>query len=376
MSTLTYNHLISFSNALDTHILDTDCFFDDKFLALVDKHLGYRCCSFVVYDANRTYKTSHGHNVTMGKSYEEGFLPQDPLARYITQHFDELLSREIKVIRASEIFSDYYSSKYYQVLKLFSDLSYAAVIPFDTLRLTVYKTEEEGDFSDSEVLLLNSLIDIITSKYTLFSKVIRPTSNHTLTELKNKYFDTLSTGVIILDINFRLLDCNNIGHQYMKTLSPSHSISDYFSNLLPLLNLSFSAAEGSQTDRVIKLEDFILTIHLYTNEHSETPSQRAVYFVIIKHGDSGAEDVEISEERDDSADRMPAFAEKYHLSQREMDVVKALSSGQKYQDIADTLFISVNTVRTHVKNIYRKLEIDNQRTLLYLYNQFLQGMEV
>lgn len=43
------------------------------------------------------------------------------------------------------------------------------------------------------------------------------------------------------------------------------------------------------------------------------------------------------------------------LSERELEVLRGLSAGLTYSAIADQLFISVNTVRFHVKGLYRQL---------------------
>ncbi|HEX6386230.1 MAG TPA: LuxR C-terminal-related transcriptional regulator [Anaerolineae bacterium] len=49
------------------------------------------------------------------------------------------------------------------------------------------------------------------------------------------------------------------------------------------------------------------------------------------------------------------------LSEREVEVLQHLAAGQTYQEIAQTLFISVNTVKTHLQSIYGKLEVSNRR---------------
>lgn len=45
------------------------------------------------------------------------------------------------------------------------------------------------------------------------------------------------------------------------------------------------------------------------------------------------------------------------LSSRELEILHILSTGRTYKDIAKSLFISVETVRTHIRNIYRKLHV-------------------
>ena len=50
----------------------------------------------------------------------------------------------------------------------------------------------------------------------------------------------------------------------------------------------------------------------------------------------------------------------YGLSDREKEVLNILAQGNNYQQIADQLFISVDTVRHHIKNIYKKLHVHTQ----------------
>lgn len=49
------------------------------------------------------------------------------------------------------------------------------------------------------------------------------------------------------------------------------------------------------------------------------------------------------------------------LSKREQEILQHLSKGLRYKEIAGQLFISVETVRTHIHNIYDKLQV-NTRT--------------
>jgi len=48
------------------------------------------------------------------------------------------------------------------------------------------------------------------------------------------------------------------------------------------------------------------------------------------------------------------------LTDRERSVLLALAEGQQYKEIADTLGISINTVRNHVKRTYEKLQVNTR----------------
>jgi len=48
--------------------------------------------------------------------------------------------------------------------------------------------------------------------------------------------------------------------------------------------------------------------------------------------------------------------ERLGISKRELEVLELLSRGLSNQEIADTLFVSTSTVKTHVSNILAKLD--------------------
>ena len=45
------------------------------------------------------------------------------------------------------------------------------------------------------------------------------------------------------------------------------------------------------------------------------------------------------------------------LTKRENEILELLTSGYRYKEIADHLFICIDTVRTHIQHIYKKLKV-------------------
>ena len=50
----------------------------------------------------------------------------------------------------------------------------------------------------------------------------------------------------------------------------------------------------------------------------------------------------------------------FGISKRELDVLQHISLGLSNQEIADTLFVSLNTIKTHVSSLYGKLNVDRR----------------
>lgn len=50
----------------------------------------------------------------------------------------------------------------------------------------------------------------------------------------------------------------------------------------------------------------------------------------------------------------------HSLSKRELEILRGLVDGLDYRQIADKLFISPHTVRTHINKVYQKLHVNNK----------------
>jgi DNA-binding NarL/FixJ family response regulator len=53
------------------------------------------------------------------------------------------------------------------------------------------------------------------------------------------------------------------------------------------------------------------------------------------------------------------------MSEREFEVLNLLARGFSYQECAGILMVSVNTIGTHVKNIYRKLAVNSRAEAIF-----------
>lgn len=67
-----------------------------------------------------------------------------------------------------------------------------------------------------------------------------------------------------------------------------------------------------------------------------------------------------------SEEHIDAIAQAHNLTRRETEILHYLAKGHTGAYVAKVLFISPNTARTHIHNIYRKLNVSSREEILHL----------
>lgn len=57
-----------------------------------------------------------------------------------------------------------------------------------------------------------------------------------------------------------------------------------------------------------------------------------------------------------------------NLTAREKEILQLLVKGHSYRELAAAIFVSIETLNTHIKNIYRKLDVHSRSELSAKYN--------
>lgn len=114
--------------------------------------------------------------------------------------------------------------------------------------------------------------------------------------------------------------------------------------------------------------DVATTLHGSTDNSEKTPLEADDEEV--QRSDYG-EDRPVIEEANKMLSRQEAceiIAEQYGLTGREQEILALLARGHNGVYISEILFISPNTVRTHIHNIYRKLGVSSREEILSMTN--------
>ncbi|MGB7769878.1 MAG: response regulator transcription factor [Verrucomicrobiia bacterium] len=101
----------------------------------------------------------------------------------------------------------------------------------------------------------------------------------------------------------------------------------------------------------------------------ETGQKELIASLKLTHEGGAAMTSQIARKLVQSFQPQPEKPEPNGLTPREQDILKLLSRGDYYKEIADSLGISVHTVCTHIRHIYEKLHVRSRTEAIAMYTR-------
>ncbi len=337
-----------FVTVLDQHAQESQNFFDTRLLQKISSIFHYENCLYTVYDHSLCV-SAEGINLSkyLAEPFVTDFSKKDMLAQFISSSFDSHSYKEpCQAIRGSDILSlnPIRANDHVNFIGRVG-LCYSASLPINhAFRIAIHKNIEQGDFTDHEMELLSSILYVIRDKYRWFSKnrALLNSSN-----MRNNLMNHLYIGFLTTDCNYNILEYNDYMKEVIRELFCALNLYTAVTQLRNLLNGNESIVLGSYTLSVSK--DIEIGGDGYLKEY--------YCFIAYKNQTRDVENFDHCCKLDLSC-----------LTAKELEILGQFAQGQTVSQISSMLFISPGTVKTHLKNIYRKLGISNQRELLYTYN--------
>ena len=224
----------------------------------------------------------------------------------------------------------------------------------------LYRTEQEGGFTAEDVRLFEFLSDYISQSMEIS---LRQSLGAVLFNNFDLIFADMKAGAVLLNDSMMVVRANDYARQCGEELSHVMAYQhDFFVNDLyyldeknvqlqrliieigPKLIRTGEAEKGGGATKRYRFS--------YTHSSAETISGGIEnYYLVIINGDEDAESSRIQEITNS-------------LTNREKDVLNCLVNGMNNDAIAQDLFVSIHTVRTHVANIYKKFGVNSRIALL------------
>ncbi len=152
-----------------------------------------------------------------------------------------------------------------------------------------------------------------------------------------------------------LIDGHPANDYNVETFSKHHSAADKKLRELKLLIIKYLPMDGLHNNQLTATLHDIYENEVWLRQHAMVEDY--IFVPAIRRLEQLAKQSDVTRNITDMVFKAGTGQNPDALSDREKDVIIALVQGMSNKDIADHLFISVNTVITHRRNIARKLQI-------------------
>lgn len=346
---------ICFSNELDAICRKSNTFFNGNLVQLLSKYTGYDNCALIIYNNNQYFDSIGTSSIAaMFDYYSEVFYKEDEYAHYISSHLDGIFINKPRIFKASACVSNYNNSSYRMFLNT-NDLGWAATICFGDYRITVYKEANQPDFSEEEMEQLKIYGDILTSRYALANSIY--TAN-IAKSLNNALFDSMSIGFLCFDEKYQIIDSNEFATYFLYAVLNCPNMNEARKSFLRITKLD--KIHLGNKEEIVTYKNYNIAL---SEKYVMDSNQYAhLYYIGII--------TMVSRATNSGNSVKESFVQQHNLSMKEREILREILKGKSYQEISDAFFISINTVRTHLKNIYKKTGVNSQRALIALYESY------
>lgn len=164
--------------------------------------------------------------------------------------------------------------------------------------------------------------------------------------LLQKVVDNLEDGILISTETGELIHANSSVYNICSQINPYSFNENFVPSVIWNRCKSLMQNQSKCDNSTIWSEDIIvnqsLTFRLRIRQFSLELSEKPLLLITIENCYESLKNAALSE------------AYKYHLTQRETEIWSLYRATSSYKQIADKLFITVNTVKKHIKNIRAK----------------------
>ena len=327
----------------------------DAALRLLDKLFGFRLNAYYIQDD----PIRHGYSAYNVKSYtlSKEFLDQnqnqmflDCITYWISERY--IISNQDGIFYSQDAKEDaFLQSDYVQFLRENSFRCYAKILidRSPIVGLIIIKSLNEEDFSESEKNVLAYIGRILKA----FAQDSRKRYDEMNTLIStDELLDSLEVGRVIVNRKRHFSHYNDYFLSICRELSEDASVDSFTKEIIQNLEEETGKSIWNlNKDYVFTWQRYRIQVDLLRLKNINNKQEQYV-LITIRSLNS----------RKDKLN--PSTVIRYQLSKREAQVAAMMLDGKTYQQIASELYLSLPTVKSHVYNMFSKLNVNNKSSAI------------
>lgn len=368
-----YENILNFSYNLGRSY--SNFYFES--LNLIAEHFNYTYLAFIPENLNTTSNDSlnkgyytNFYSINLDNTFlnelkkyyykvsifQPGNLPKELLNKTILSIDDVMPYHKFTQTEYCQFLNKY--NLYYPLnINLFSDNTKLGV-------LCIGKTKEHGNFTEKELKICEIFGKVLSINYknflTLSNTIVK---KNIFKKCYNSYMD----GIIIWNNNHSILEINSKAEEFSYEIAEHINIPNNFSysdvieptetvaalsKLLTYLSLNVTHNLNNQTITIKSYNHLYKINTLFITTLGFSGSPETVYCTRITRSPYN----EVT-----SLHKAKTF---YNLTDREWEIITLLKKGYSNNEISSELYLSPNTVKTHMSHIFKKLDVNNRALLI------------
>jgi len=360
MQALSYPKHNTFIADIQNYTHSAQTFLGRELLEILEKDFDFHNMAFTHYNDGRFVSAmSYVTNIPTAQAmlmrreyYRVGYFRNDDLAHYVTNLISEAPSFiDCDPIRARDVLSEGQFRNYASFFAPY-DIQDAVVLPLDQdSRITIFHKNDLPPWNDDDIFTFIVLQKILQLSYSYWKESLREKQ---LSYMKNRVINNHKIGIGLFDGDMKMVECNTLFFQAVTDMYHMSDINKGIANLL------IAVARGEK-------EIGRYRVYYERSDYSNSEERKHAYSCIqIEELSDNVPSIEsMIEQKNARATNRIAL-----LTDREVEVMTRFCSGRTAKQIAQDLFISEWTVKAHIKSIYKKLNVTNQRQLISEFLQF------
>ncbi|WP_090088998.1 response regulator transcription factor [Clostridium uliginosum] len=220
----------------------------------------------------------------------------------------------------------------------------------------VFNPKDLGNFTSKDILILEKLSGFISNAFNNYIQLNKVSYEQEF--LKDMTLEA-PIGIAVLNNSYSIIYSNNIATDFCLDILSDKTCLNPIQHVIDKVFLECQfKKEDSSSFLYTTMNSYSFKIVSSIVSDAFTGLESLMYVYITK---------EVSND-DKTFDRI-VF--NYNLTNREMEVINLVFKGLSNKEISQRLFISCHTVKTHMENIFKKMQVNNRTSLIYKINNII-----